>query len=433
MTSLGKRTRQLLVYITLSCMVYISIEGLCYLGLMLLHAKGVDYNPIPSALSQEQKSLITSLLEDNPSLRGHHPIFGWTTKPNSVSKDVKINSQGIRSAHDYSRDVDPKLVRLSAFGDSFTFGSEVDNTATWEYQLEERDARFEVLNFGVGAYGLDQAYLRYLLDGVHFHSDIVVIGFMSENIYRNLNVFRPFYSSMYATSIYTKPRFSLENGHLSLLKNPITTVDGYMRLLTNDEVVLREIGSKDYFYQAGYLDGPLDKLPSVRLLKVATRSVKERLNPVVTAEGTYAVSSEASSLTTKLLGEFHCIALQHESLPVIVIYPDLGDLARYHSHQRKRYEPLLEHLQSKGFRYLDMLDAFVAHDPRVLVDRLTIGQWGHYSQLGNEIVAKHLQRYLNDQGLVSRDVIKALTRAVREKQSCRPNATLETSVELEAS
>ena len=80
-----------------------------------------------------------------------------------------------------------------------------------------------------------------------------------------------------------------------------------------------------------------------------------------------------------------------------------------------------------------MLDAFVADDPRVLVDRLTVGQWGHYSQLGNEIVATHLQRYLNDQGLVSRDVIKALTRAVRQKQHCRPNAAVETSVELEAS
>jgi hypothetical protein len=80
-----------------------------------------------------------------------------------------------------------------------------------------------------------------------------------------------------------------------------------------------------------------------------------------------------------------------------------------------------------------MLDAFAVHDPRVLVDRLTVGKWGHYSQLGNEIVAKQFQRYLNDQGLVSRDVIKALTRDVREKQSCRPNAALEASVELEAS
>jgi len=431
--SLGKRTHQLLLYIILSCLVYVSIEGLCYLGLNALRAKGVGYDPLLSVLSQKQKNLISARLDDSPPLRGRHPILGWTPKPNTLSKDVKINSQGIRSAHDYFRDVDPKLVRVSAFGDSFTFGSDVDNAATWEYQLEERDARFEVLNFGVGAYGLDQAYLRYLQDGVHFHSDIVVIGFMSENIYRNLNVFRPFYSSMYATSIYTKPRFSIENDNLLLSRNPLATVEDYTRFMINDEAVLREIGSNDYFYQAGYLAGPLDRLPSVRLLKIATRRVKERLNPVVTTEGSYAVSSEAFTLTTKLLGEFHCAALQHESLPVIVIYPDLGDLSRYHSHQPRRYAPLLEYLQSQDFRVLDVLDAFVAHDPHVPVDRLTIGQWGHYSQFGNEIVAKHFQRYLNDQGLVSRDVIKTLARAAREKQGCRPHAALETSAEVGAS
>jgi hypothetical protein len=74
-----------------------------------------------------------------------------------------------------------------------------------------------------------------------------------------------------------------------------------------------------------------------------------------------------------------------------------------------------------------VLDGFIAQDPHVPVDRLTVGQWGHYSQFGNEIVAKHLQRYLNDQGLVSRDVIKALARDAREKHNCRPNTMLETS------
>ena len=147
---------------------------------------------------------------------------------------------------------------MSAFGDSFTFGSDVANDDTWESQLEEQDARFEVLNFGTGAYGLDQAYLRYLQDEVPFHSDIVIIGFMSENIYRNLNVFRPFYSSLYKTELYTKPRFSVENWNLILFKNPLTSKADYARLVTNDETVLKEIGRKDYYYQIGYLAGAMD-------------------------------------------------------------------------------------------------------------------------------------------------------------------------------
>ncbi len=399
--------------------MYVSLEGLCYLGLVALRVKGAYYAPLPSALSQEQKNLIIARLEDSPPLPNHHPILGWAPKPNAHFKDVRINSQGIRSEHDYSHDVDARLVRVSAFGDSFTFGSEVDGQATWERQLEDNDARFEVLNFGVGAYGLDQAYLRYLLDGVHFDSDIVVIGFMSENIYRNLNVFRPFYSAMYRINIYTKPRFSIENGNLSLLTNPLTTVEDYRRFVTHSEGVLREIGSRDYFYHVGYLAGPMDRLPSVRLLKIATRSAKERLNPVVTREGSYAVSSEGFRLASALFEEFYCAALQHESLPVILIFPDLGDFERQRSRRTRRYKLLLESFETKGFRYLDTLDAFVAHDPQLPLDRLTIDRWGHYSRLGNQIVAKHLQRYLTDQGLVNRDAIKTRVRAARERQICR--------------
>jgi hypothetical protein len=152
-TLLGKRAHQLLLHITLSCLVYVSIEGLCYLGLNALRAKGIEYEPLPSALSQEQKNLIIARLKDGPTMYGHHPIFGWTPKPNALSKDVEINSQSIRSAHDYAHAVDPTRVRVSAFGDSFTYGSEVDNTATWEYQLEQQDARFEVLNSASGRTG----------------------------------------------------------------------------------------------------------------------------------------------------------------------------------------------------------------------------------------------------------------------------------------
>jgi hypothetical protein len=384
----------------------------------VLRAKGIEYHPLPSVLSQEQKNLLQTHLDDGAPLSVHHPVLGWSPKPLAHTEEVRINSQGIRSAHDYSKDVPSHAIRVSAFGDSFTFGSDVANEDTWESQLGEQDPLFEVLNFGTGAYGLDQAYLRYLQDGVSFRSDIVVIGFMSENIYRNLNVFRPFYNSLYKTNLYTKPRFSFENGNLILFKNPLATKQDYVRLLNDDERVLREIGSKDYFYQIGYLTGALDRLPSVRLVKIVTGSLKALLNPVVTREGSYAASSEAFRLTTRLLEAFYCAALQHESLPVIVIYPDLWDLSRQRDHQPKRYQPLLEHLDMNGFRYLDQLNAFVAYDPQLPKDRLTVGPWGHYSRLGNKIVASNLHDYLLKEGLVSRGAIKSFTRELRANHNC---------------
>ena len=416
------KQKSVLLYILLACLVYGSMEGISYLGLLLLQGKGVSYQPLASRLSQAQKQLIQQRLEDKVPLSGHHPILGWAPKPHSHSKDVRINSQGIRADHDFAHFIHSEVVRASAFGDSFTFGEEVANEDTWEHQLEEQDARMEVLNFGVGAYGLDQAYMRYMQDGISFHSDIVFIGFMSENIYRNLNVFRPFYHSSYATNFYTKPRFLLTNDSLVLLDNPLRTTSDYWRLVRNDEVVLREIGNHDYFYQIKYTAGPMDLLPSMRLLKIATRSVKERLNPVVTPEGSYAVHSEGFRLTTRLLEEFYCAALRHESLPVIVIFPDLGDFRRHRSHHAKRYEPLLEQLHIKKLRVLDILDALVAFDSALPTDRLTVGKWGHFSRLGNSIVATFLQDYLNNEKLTVRDNIKKLVRADCTTNHCCPNS-----------
>jgi hypothetical protein len=398
--------RRLWLYVALACVTCLSIECLSYLGLRALQAKGLEYDPRPRRLSEEQKALIATRLAESGSLRGHHPVLGWSPVPLLHTEQVTVNSQGIRAERDYSREVPPNVVRVSAFGDSFTFGSDVRNSDTWESQLEVQDSRLQVLNFGVGAYGLDQAYLRYLREGVQFHPDIVVIGFMSENIYRNLNVFRPFYNSLaYPKNIYTKPRFLLENDTISLYPNPLASREDYERFLTDDEAVLQRIGRNDYYYQTGYVSGPLDRSPSVRLLKIALRSLKEQLNPVVTPDGTYAADSEAFLLTTRLLEAFYCAALQHESLPVIAIYPERLDLDRHLHRQVKRYEPLLQYLRERDLRHLDLLEPLVAYDPDVPKDKLTVGRWGHYSPLANKLIANYFDDYLIKQALVSRDNI----------------------------
>jgi hypothetical protein len=154
--------RQVLIYASIVMIVYVGMECLCYVGLVALGSQGVVYDPLPHRLSQTQADVLKTRLGDTPPLSGHHPISGWSTVPLRHTQEFRINSQGIRAEHDYARGVPPNTIRVSAFGDSFTFGNDVTNDDIWESQLEARDPRFEVLNFGVGAYGLDQAYLRYV-------------------------------------------------------------------------------------------------------------------------------------------------------------------------------------------------------------------------------------------------------------------------------
>ena len=142
---------------------------------------------------------------------------GWTYRPNSTRQDgdFTINSDGFRSQRDYSRLPAPDTLRIASFGDSFTAGVDVDDHSAWNNQLElslrQAGYRAEVLNFGVGGYGMGQALLRWRQLGKDFQPDIVIFGFQPENLNRNVNVFRSIYRPETAIP-FSKPRFVLAEG-----------------------------------------------------------------------------------------------------------------------------------------------------------------------------------------------------------------------------
>ena len=53
-----------------------------------------------------------------------------------------------------------KKSNFSSYGDSLCFGRFVDDKNTWQYYLSKK-IKNNVKNFGVGNYGLDQAFLKF--------------------------------------------------------------------------------------------------------------------------------------------------------------------------------------------------------------------------------------------------------------------------------
>jgi hypothetical protein len=123
---------------------------------------------------------------------------------------------------------------VATFGDSFTFGDEVGPEETWQAALEhalgERGVAAEVLNFGVSAYGIDQAYLRWRRDGRRFRPDVVLYGFQAENALRDRNVFRPLYFAGTEVPL-SKPRFVVRGDGLELLNVPVLPPDELLPVL----------------------------------------------------------------------------------------------------------------------------------------------------------------------------------------------------------
>ena len=102
---------------------------------------------------------------------------------------------------------------ILAVGNSFTFGDEVEDSETWAAHLEEILNK-RVLNAGVGAYGIDQAFLRAELLLDKYDPDVVILSFISDDISRTEFSYYPYGGGW-------KPYFEYRDGSLILRNVPV--------------------------------------------------------------------------------------------------------------------------------------------------------------------------------------------------------------------
>src|SRR5262249_48917745 len=77
----GKGKRQAQLWLALACCAYILMEGTCYLLVTILRARNIEFSPLPTHLSQEQKNFLKARLRNDGPLSGHHPVLGWSPRP----------------------------------------------------------------------------------------------------------------------------------------------------------------------------------------------------------------------------------------------------------------------------------------------------------------------------------------------------------------
>jgi len=393
------RGRQALLWVALLAIVYAVFEAMAAAGLYALARwRHVSYAPIEFRLNDSEKGHIELMIADQMGMRTLHPRLGWTGKPGSRGRWGSVNALGARGPRQSSAVPPPGVTRIAAFGDSYTLGQEVRDTEVWTESAWRGNPAVEVLNFGVAGYGLDQAYLRYLEEGRALRAEIVLIGFMSENIARHVNVFRPFY--LRPSLPASKPRFALVDAGLELVENPLRGAADYRELVRNDAEVIPRLGERDYFYQRGYRAHPFDFLPSVRVAKVLRHELAKGLaSDEIYADGRYNPMSEAYRITIQLLRAFYDAVLEDGGEPVVVLFFHPGDFVSYRDEGSTSYDPLVAWLRSEDLRYVDALDAFKhvidIHDPA----ELFIAS-GHYTPLGNELIGRHVRAQLEAAGLL---------------------------------
>jgi hypothetical protein len=159
------------------------------------------------------RSLRTDLLQRNyPAER--HPVLGYVPKANFAGNDnhwgtqVSIDADGMRKNGTVPTPAGTRV--LAAVGDSFTFGDQVDDDASWPACLERR-LQVPVKNGGVFGYSLAQAVLRAEDMLARFPVDTLVVAFIPDDLTR----------CEYAHRYTPQPVFELDGDGLVLRNVPL--------------------------------------------------------------------------------------------------------------------------------------------------------------------------------------------------------------------
>jgi len=411
MTQIQISSRKKIAFsLILIAFLWVVIELACLAALGYLKKyKHLEYQPrVIEDLNDKHKGILAAQIADTSSYMVFDPELGWTIRPNGNKAQYKANSKGMRATREYAMQPAPGVVRISAFGDSFTHGSGVPTGFTWEEKLESFLPGLEVLNFGIPGSDPGQALLRYRREGVHYNSSIVLIGAMSENISRMVNTFRPFYFSRSGIP-FSKPRFALQGGKLVLIENPIRSIDEYKELLRDPERMLPRLGEHDYFYRRFHRRSRLDFLPSVRFARIIQNQYFNE--PIFTPGGLYNTRSEAYQVTFRVLDQFYREALDHGSLPIVVLFPERKDVRlRQQRHQAVTYQPLLDELRRRGYRVIDLADGFEKYDPE---GEMAGKSFLHYPKDGNRMAAEWIRDVLVRQGLTTEQGVRTALKGTK--------------------
>lgn len=337
--------------------------------------------------------------------KGMDPELGWTRKPytkgnekgrNGKKTQFTVNGYGARSNPGF----DKTPPTISLFGDSYAFGRQVNDDQTWSHLVSKKIGK-NILNFGVGNYGLDQALLRMERELPKRKSKLSIILVVPETICRVQASWKHY--SEYGNTFAFKPRFVLdEKGALLLKPSPVNEEKKYI----NYKNYIDEINENDRFYKSKFLkdiltfpytynfirsfkrNGPL----VFALIKSKISKRKEVLDRplqmILMKNHIISMSLYSDDYSIKLMSSLvqqsKNVAEKNKCQFLFCMVPQLQDLQLIKKHG-VYYKSLLEKI-GEFANVLDLTDVLMSKDN--IQEYYTHDMYGgHLSKFGNELIS----------------------------------------------
>jgi hypothetical protein len=297
-------------------------------------------------------------------------LLGWINLPNTRKPDLfgrgrslNLNGQRFRHSGELAPTPPAGKKRVVCSGDSFTLGYGVDDSKTWCALLAVDEPSLETVNMGQAGYGIDQAYLWYVRDGLSLRPQLHVFSFINDD-------FRRMTTDRFGG--FPKPRLALGPNGLHTVGVPVPKpgLGPFKVRFLNTVRTLRSFALLERFRPSG--GGGASALA----------------NPAV-ADATWKVARAA----------MRDLAVRDSAMGaklVVVYLPTIDDFKGKASDRWR--QSAREAAQQDGYQYVDLVEDLRKVSPDS-VDGLFIprgqlsfrGAAGHYTEAGNVWVEKLLR------------------------------------------
>jgi len=346
---------------------------------------------------------------------GFDSELGWIRKPNTDKEELgakgrtswyHINNIGART--NPMHESWPKTI--SCYGDSFVFARQINDGDTFEWHLSEL-TKTNVLNFGVGNYGLDQALLRLKREYPKNKTNTVILGVVPSTIVRILCVWKHYneFGNIYGF----KPRFILQEGKLKLIDNIINTEDKFL----NYKDYLPQINKYDYFYTTKFLKeiikfpylfsilrNPTRHIPLLSLIlkeKLVTKNRKNQPYPLhakIIMDTNLKLriglfnKEEPVKLMEELVRDFITYSKENNFTPIFLWMPQKDDI--YYIRKHNNYYTKFIRRVRQNIKVIDLTDILLnaTNLDNLYCDDSHYG--GHFNEAGNKLIAETIYKEL---------------------------------------
>jgi hypothetical protein len=349
--------------------------------------------------------LIVALLELSlPLLHGRYArYFRLSITPSSVNMD---DARRFFSSGNFDpalgRDRQPtarnyvatKHYIAQSYGDSFVFGDEVGSEETWQAHFERLTGE-AILNLGVGAYGLDQAVLKFEKYGRHYPTRIALLGLFDQMFRRALSYHSLYYLGKNFTFVF-KPIFVKRDERFEFIRPPCADAACFMEVWSNpNHEVWQWLTHYDHWYQIEK-EKPVPGFPNtIQYMRVLPEILRVRLGQ----PDSFFVNADARDVVEYLIMRFVNNSRDMGMTPVCMLLYSSSELQGIKTGVRHDDE-LLKFLAARSILYVDtapyILDRY-RHDDHFKGLR---APQGHMNSRGNLMVAEALAQGLASMGLL---------------------------------